>query len=231
MRFGPRLTPVVTWIIAVNLGVFLVWLFAGKAAQALFVRWLVLTPGSLAEGHVWKLVTTSLFNLNALAFVFDMLMLWLFIPILEQLWTRKKFIIFALVTTVAGNLASALVGLLIGGEQLIVGLSPFVYATIAAYGVAYADQQIQFFGVIPLKGKVLAIGTAVFVAISVLLNRDWILGAGYFTGMALGWAMSGGNFTPRLWMLKWRRNRLRKRYTVLSGGADVSRPPQKKWLN
>lgn len=235
LSFGPRLTPVVAWIIGINVGVFLVWLFAGHEAQALIARWLVLTPASLLEGHVWKLVTTSLFNLNAIAFLFDLLMLWLFIPILEQLWGRKRFIRFALITTVVGNLAAALVGIAFGagaGATPIVGLSPFVYATIAAYGVAYAEQPIQFFGVVPMKGKILAIGTAVFVLISVLLNRDWINGAGYFTGMALGWAMTGGRWTPRLWMLQWRRSRLKKRYTVLDGGMrEPKRPPEKKWLN
>src|SRR5262249_41873770 len=145
-------------------------------------RWLVLTPRSLLAGHVWKLVTTFFFPADGLAFLLDLLVLWMFVPSLESAWGRRRFITFAAVTALVANLVSAVVGLLLGGlaaRTPISGITPFIYAAIVGYGVDFAEQPIRFFGVVPMKGKTLAIGIAVVVTLAVVLNGTWVDGAGY----------------------------------------------------
>lgn len=226
---GSRLTRAVAYLIGINVGFFLVYIFSGKATQASMIEWLAITPRSVfMEGHVWKLVTATVFNISGMAFFFDMLMLWLFVPILENWWGPKRFLIFLAATSFAGNLASALVGLSLGPDQVIVGLSPFIYASIAAFGVLFANQPVQLFGVIPIKGKALAIGTVCFLLLFVLLEKAWTEGAGFFTAMALAWVMTSGAFTPQLWWLKWRHKQMRKRFTVIQGDADSDK---KRWMN
>jgi hypothetical protein len=123
------------------------------------------------------------------------------------------------------------VGLAIGEPFVpIMGLSAFIYASIAAFGVAYANQPVQFFGVIPIKGKTLAIGITAFLLLFVLLNREWVNGAGFFAAMGLAWAITSGFWQPNVWWLKWRRWRIRRRYQVLDGGASDT-PPKKRYLN
>jgi membrane associated rhomboid family serine protease len=229
VRLGARLTPVVTWLIAINVATFLLFTFSGQGAQHGLARWLVLTPRSLLEGHVWKLLTTAFMPLDGVAFLFDLLALWMFVPVLESAWGRKRFITFAAVTTLVGNLVAALVGLLLGGGAAltpIAGLSSFIFAAIVGYGVDFAEQNVSFFGVIPMKGKTLAIGMAVVVLIAAILNGTWVAGAGYAAAMVTAFFWTSGRITPRLWLLRWRRARLKRRYTVLDGGSS-----QKKWLN
>jgi membrane associated rhomboid family serine protease len=225
VRLGMRLTPVVTWLIAINVATFLLFTFSGKTAQGTLARWLVLTPRTLPEA--WKLVTTTFFPTDGLAFLFDLLVLWMFVPILESTWGRSRFLKFLAVTMLVANLVAALAGLAIGQTGVpISGITPFIYAAIVAYGVDFAEQPVQFFGVIPMKGKTLAIGMAVVITLAVLLNGTWVAGAGYFAAMITAYLWTSGRLpTPRVWLLRWRRARLKKRYTIIEGGSG------KKWLN
>lgn len=224
---GPRLSRGVAWLIGLSVGVFLLYLFSSEDTRGRLLEWLALTPDSLGRGHVWKLVTAPLLHVSGMAFFFDMLMLWLFVPVLEDFWGTKRFLTFAVVTSVVGNLAAGLVGIALGSPQVIVGLSAFVYASIAAYGTVFAEHPVQLFGIIPLKGKVLAIGTLAFVTLFVLLERAWVEGAGFYAAMALAWAMTSGFWTPNVWWLKFRHWRLRRRYKVIDGGADK----KQRWMN
>jgi membrane associated rhomboid family serine protease len=230
VRLGLRLTPVVTWLIGISIATFLLFTFSGQAERDTLGRWLVLTPRTLPEA--WKLVTTTFVFVpsEGLAFIFDLLVLWMFVPILESTWGRTRFLKFLVATTLVANLVAALVGLALGGHAAgtaISGITPFIYAAIVGYGVDFAEQPLQFFGVIPMKGKTLAIGMAVVVTLAVLLNGTWVSGAGYFAAMVTAYVWTSGRLTPRLWLLRWRRARLKRRYTIIDGGGSSG----KKWLN
>lgn len=230
LPFGPRLTPAVTWLIAINVATFLAFAFSGAGVRASLVHWLVLTPGSLLDGHVWKLLSTSLFTTSTFAFVLDLLILWMFMPFLEGEWGTRRFVRFAVITSLVGNLVGCAIGLLLGGlatQAPISGMSPFVFAAMVGYGMQFGDRNVQFFGVIPMKGKTLAIGMAAVLVLVTILNQDWVFGGAQIGAMAAAWFLTSGRFTPRLWVLQWRRARLRKRYTVLDGGARG----KKQWLN
>ena len=234
-RLTARLTPAVKWFIGVELAAFIVVLFAGRAFQAQVLEWLVLTPAALLQGHVWKLATTVLFPTSPITLIFDILILWFFMPFLERDWGTRRFVRFAAIVLLVGNLVSAAFGLLLGGGHLLVpiaGITPFVYAAVIATGTEYAHQPIALFGVVNMKGKTLAIGIAVLVVAGMFIGRTWVQSAGYIAAMGAAWLLSTRHFTPRLWILKWRRDRLRRRYTVLDGGrGSKSEKSQKKWLN
>src|SRR5262249_5610158 len=151
--------------------------------------------------------------------------LWMFVPILESTWGRKRFLKFLAVTMLVANLVAALVGLALGDTLAIIsGITPFIYASIVAYGVDFAAQPVQFFGVITMKGKTLAIGMAAVITLAVILNGTWVSGAGYFAAMIAAYLWTSGRMpTPRLWLLRWRRARLKKRYHIIEGGSG------KKW--
>src|SRR5262249_30254711 len=141
IRLGPRLTPVVTWLIGIYVAAFLVVAFATDGVKQDIYRWLILTPASLAAGEVWKLVTTVFINLSALAFFLDLLVLWMFVPTLEAAWGRRRFLTFLALTSIVGNLVAALFGLAFGYRLTpIFGLESFIYASIVAFGVEWAEQ-------------------------------------------------------------------------------------------
>jgi membrane associated rhomboid family serine protease len=249
LRFGRRLTPAVTWLIAINVATFLLFAFSGEAVQAALARWLVLTPGALLELELWKLVTTTVFTVSPFAFFLDLVVLWLFMPFLENEWGTRRFLKFAAVTSVVGNLVAALVGLLLGGAHAavaIAGMAPFVYAALVGYGVQFGDRPISLFGVVPMKGRTLAIGISIVVVLAGLLNGRWVEGAGHVAAMATALILTlqtTGRFSPRLWLLQRRHARLRRRLSVLDGGlrsggdrpgtdpAGPSGPKKNQWLN
>jgi membrane associated rhomboid family serine protease len=233
-----RLTPGAAWLIAISVGVFVLYLFLGEATQARLLSWFALTPDSLARFQIWKLATTALLSTSGLTFFFQILMLWLFVPVLEGFWGTRRFLIFVAATCLVGNTVSALVGIALGAEgHLITGLTPFIYSAIVAYGVAFANQPVRFFGVIPIKGRNLAIGMVCFLLLFLLLERAWVDASGYFAAMGLAWAMTSGIWQPNVWWLKYRRWKIRRRYQVLDGGADKGpgkgpgKDDKKRWMN
>ncbi len=230
IRLGPRLTPVVTWLIGINVATFLLFAFSSASVRLTLAQWLVLTPAGLARGHVWKLLTTAFFTVDGLAFFLDLLVLWMFVPTLEAAWGRNRFLKFFALTVVAGNLTAALFGLLIGALGTpILGMAPFIYGAIVAFGVEWGDQPVQFFGVIPMKGRTLAIGIAVVMLLAVFLNGDWVNGVGWIASMVAAIGFAG---SPRLWLMHFRRARMKRKYTVLRGGSSSrSGGDGPRWLN
>ena len=225
---APKLTPGAMWLLIVHLTLFIVWVMGGQALQGQMAHWLVLTPGSLLDGHVWKLATGPLFTTSGFDVFFDSLMLWLFIPTLERFWGTRRFVWFFIWTALVGSVAGVLVGLALGQTGApIMGLSPFVFACIAAYGVVFYGQEVRMFGVLPLKAHVFAIGLAAILAITTLLNARWVSGAASFAAMGLAVLITrGGGFTPNLWWLKVRRWWLRRKLGVVEGGRSKQR-----WMN
>ena len=70
------------------------------------------------------------------------------------------------------------------------------------------------------------IGIAVVVVVATLINQSWVAGAGHAAAMITAFVMTSGRFTPRLWVLQWRRARIKRKYRVLDGGKKPD-----KWLN
>src|SRR5690606_36952186 len=87
------------------------------------------------ELKLWQLVTSALLEVQLVSLLFQAFALWMFLPALERWWGMKRFLLFALYTSVAGITAGTLVGWLLGGASalhLVSGLDPFVFAGIEA---------------------------------------------------------------------------------------------------
>jgi membrane associated rhomboid family serine protease len=228
LRIGARLTPGVKWILIGVSSVFAVWLFGGPQMREFFARELVLTArGAIEERRLWQLLVAPLINVNGITLLFDGLMLWLFVPALERWWGTQRFLKFFAATSFTAAVASALVGLMTHPDLPASGVSPFIYASIAAFGVLYAEQQVALFGVIQMKGKSLAIGMTVVIVLVTVLDRNWVRGSGTLAAMALAWLITSG-FAPNLMMLKLRRWWLKRRYKVLDGGKGKDK---QKYIN
>ena len=114
---------------------------------------------------MWTLVTSPFLEVDFFSLLLSMLMLWMFVPTLERFWGTARFYRFVAITSIAGTVAGVAVGLATGRDFPILGLSPFVYASIVAFGVIYARQPVQFFGVLPLTGRQLMYGFIGFLVL------------------------------------------------------------------
>jgi membrane associated rhomboid family serine protease len=215
-----RITRGALILLFLQVGTSLVWLLSNRDVRADITAYTVATTDSVfREYKVWTLITSAILEDSFAGLILGALVLWWFVPTLERWWGIKRFLIFALVTSLAGTIFTTLAGLGTGnGAAHVTGYDPFVYAAIIAFGILYARQPVQFFGVLPMTGRQLMYGIIGFVTLFVLLGRQWELGAGYAASMVTGGLLAAGKWNPRLWWYKWRHNRVRKKLEVLDGG-------------
>ena len=216
------------YLMAAEVGLSLVYLMLEDAQRLDMLTYLAATSHSVwTEFKVWTLVSSPLLQNEFLPLVFHALILWMFVPTLERWWGTKKFLLFALYTSLAGTVAGTLAGLGFHDGGVVLGLDPFIYASIVAYGVLYSDQPVQFFGVLPMTGKQLMIGIIGFCALFIVLGRQWSLGAAYTASMLVAWLLTSGRWNPRLWWLKHQQKKVRRHLKLV---RDEDEEP-KKWMN
>jgi len=231
-----RITRGAMILLFLQAGLSIVWLLSNLEVRARMFEWLAPTPDAVfREGKVWTLLTGPMLEPSFASLLFQVLVLWMFVPTLERWWGFKRFMVFALATSLAGTVAGTLAGLATGVDAPIVGYDPFVYGAIVAFGILYGKQQVQFFGVIPMTGRQLMYGIIGFVTLFVVLGAQWELAGAYAASMTLAAVLAAGKWNPRLWFYKWRHRRARRNLEVLDGGrAGAPRRPAKtdeRYLN
>jgi membrane associated rhomboid family serine protease len=231
---GLRITRGALIVAGLELGLSLVWLLSDKVTRAQLADWLVATPDSVFErGRVWTLATGVFLELDFIGLILHMFVLWMFVPTLERFWGTPRFYRFVAITSLVGTTAGCLLGLATGRNEPISGLSPFIYASIVAFGVVYARQPVQFFGVLPLTGRQLMYGFIGFLTVYVLATQRWEDGAAFGGAMLAAALLTSKRWSPGLAWKRWRIARARARLKVMSGGTGHVPPSrdEHKWLN
>src|SRR5690348_6711652 len=142
-----RITRGALIVAGLQLGLSLVYLLSNDAGRATLETYLVASPSQVFDhARVWTLVTSPLLEPNILTLILNLFVLWAFVPTLERFWGTPRFYRFVAITSIAGTIAGCAMGLVTGRDAPIVGLSPFILASIVAFGVIYARQPVQFFG-------------------------------------------------------------------------------------
>lgn len=127
----PRITPVVKWLLIVNIGVFLLGLV--PVLGTLFETWFAVDPGSwLTTVQPWRVVTYQFLHDRQVIWhiFFNMIALFFLGPPLERHWGSRKFLPFYLICGASGGLLYLLlarigflpVGIMIGASGSILGL-------------------------------------------------------------------------------------------------------------
>lgn len=234
---GLRITRGALIVLGLELGLSLVWLVADDATRRLFLQYVMATPANVfVHGRVWTLATGVFVEPKFLALVLHIFVMWMFVPTLERFWGPARFYRFVAITSLIATVVGCAVGYALGGpslDALVGGLDPFIYASIVAFGIVYARQPVQFFGVLPLTGRQLMYGILAFLALSIVLSRRWPDGAAYAAAMIAAAVLTSKRWSPTLVWKRWRIARARARLTVMSGGKARSTPPrdEHKWLN
>ncbi|HRC54337.1 MAG TPA: rhomboid family intramembrane serine protease [Kofleriaceae bacterium] len=220
-----RITRGAMLIAFLEIGVSLVWMMSNTESRRLLSDWLVATPHNVwREGKVWTLFTTALIEQRFLSLLLQMFVLWSFVPTLERFWGTPRFLRFAVTSSVVGAAAGTLCGLVLGQDVPIVGLDPFIYSSIVAFGIIYRRQPVQFFGVLPLTGRQLMIGILGFASLFVLLQRLWPLGAAFAGAILTTVLLLSKRWGPGILWKRWRLARMRRHLKVV-------RDEPEKWLN
>lgn len=230
-----RITRGALFLLGAQLALSLIWLMGNPELRQMIAEWVVASPSQVFEHYrVWTLVTSPLLETNFLSLLLTALMLWMLIPTLERFWGTPRFLRFAAITSVVGSVAGVLVGQALGSDVAIHGFAPMIIAAVVAFGVIYARQPVQFFGVLPLTGREFMWGLLAVFALATLLQQHWETGAAQAAAAISAAIMTSKRWSPGLAWKRWRLKRARARLSVIEGGT---RPPKSKprdeqrWLN
>ena len=219
-------------VAGLQVGLSLVWLLSGPSAREAMLEWLAATPESVFhQGRVWTLVTSPFLEIDFLSLLLGLFMLWAFVPTLERFWGTPRFLRFAAITTLVGAIAGTAIGFATdpGAGIYIDGLSPFIFSIVVAFGVVYARQPVQFFGVLPLTGRQMMYGFIGFLVLFIGLQGLWEKGGAFAAAMIAAAILTSKRWSPSLALKRWRIARARARLSVIEGGAPrTPTPPRKK---
>jgi membrane associated rhomboid family serine protease len=231
--FGPGpLSTALKCLIGANVAVFLVQAIAGLFSLSLYEQldWLFgLRPESvLGRLYVWQLVTYMFLHGGVLHILFNMIALWMFGTELEQMWGTRNFLKFYFVTGVGAAILTVLVSLLpfeFAGalrNSIVIGASGAIYGLLLAYGLYFPNRPIYMYLIFPIPAKyfVMIVGAIAFYA---SLGDSGVANVTHLGGLAVAYAyLKRGNTHPlseiKYRYLKWKINRVRKKFDVYSGG-------------
>jgi membrane associated rhomboid family serine protease len=227
--FGPGpVTPAVRWLLYSNIGAYVLSLIF-----PVIVGWFGLSPRQvLEERWLWQPVTYMFIHARTPTHIlFNMLILWMFGVELERMWRTKFFVKFYAITGVGAGLISILVSLLPFAatratyDANIIGASGALYGLLLAFALYYPNRPILMFLFFPVPAKYFV---AILGAIAFIMSAEGSGGVAATThlgGLLVAYVyLQGGRggLTAEIKYryLKWKMNRLRRKFDVYSGGRS-----------
>jgi membrane associated rhomboid family serine protease len=223
--FGPGgISTALKALIAANVVMFLATTFVPQLTLLLGLR-PVAVLGSL---QVWQLVTYMFLHGGIFHILFNMLALWMFGTELERIWGTRYFLKYYFVTGVGAGALTVLFSLLpfefarTVHDGVIIGASGAVYALLLAYALYFPDRPILMI-VFWVPAKVCVAILAAIALVTSLSEIGGVANATHLGGMIVGYLfLKGARIHPLSEMkyryLKWKINRVRKKFDVYSGG-------------
>ena len=224
--FGPG--PVSTTLkalIAANVVMFLVTAFMRTVVPALgLVPELV-----LHKFWVWQLATYMFLHGGIFHIVFNMLALWMFGAELERIWGTRDFLKFYFVTGIGAGALTVLFSTLPFSfaqqvqHSIVIGASGAIYGLLLAYALYFPDRPIYMYFVFPIPAKVFVAIMGAIAFFSSLSETGGTANATHLGGLIVGYLyLKGTRIHPlselKYRYLKWKINRVRKKFDVYSGG-------------
>jgi membrane associated rhomboid family serine protease len=226
LSFGPGpMSMAMKALIAAN-----VLIFLAQSFQPVLTRLFGLVPElTLERFQLWQPFTYMFLHGGLFHLLFNMLALWMFGTELERIWGTRFFLKYYLITGIGAGALTVLFSLLPFGfaqqvyGSIIVGASGAIYGLLLAYALYFPDRPIYMYLVFPIKAKyfVMIIGAIAFY--SSLGATGGVANATHLGGIAVGYAyLKSARIHPlaelKYRYLKWKINRVRRKFDVYSGG-------------
>jgi membrane associated rhomboid family serine protease len=182
----------------------------------------------LHQFWAWQLVTYMFLHAGIFHILFNMLALWMFGAELERIWGTRYFLKFYFYTGIGAGALTVLFSLLPFAfaqqvnHSVIVGASGAIYGLLLAYAMYFPDRPILLVLFwVPAKWCVTILGAIALY--SSLSDAGGVANATHLGGLLVGYLMlKGARMHPwsevKYRYLKWKINRVRKKFDVYSGG-------------
>jgi membrane associated rhomboid family serine protease len=231
--FGPGgITPAIKLLIAANVAAFVVAWFVPEIVLFLGLR-VADVIGSL---RLWQPVTYMFLHGGFGHILFNMLALWMFGVELERMWGTRFFLKYYFVCGLGAAATTIVLSFLPFSvfdhlyTALTVGASGAIYGILLAYGLYFPNRPIYIYFVFPVPAKYFVMIMGGISLLSSLGGGGGVAHTAHLGGLVVGYLYLKG---ARLHVLselqyrflKWRINRMRRKFDVYSGGRanDVDR--------
>jgi membrane associated rhomboid family serine protease len=154
---GTRIPAVTGGLIALTLAVSVAGAVADQAGASVR-EWLVLVPGRVWQGELWRLLSWVFVEIHPLSLIFGCLVLWMFGGELNNAWGPRRFIRLYVGFAVSAGILTCLIARLAWPTLLAVPYAtmwPIMETLLIAWAVLYPHRQILFYFVLPVGGRAL----------------------------------------------------------------------------
>jgi membrane associated rhomboid family serine protease len=223
--FGPGpISTALKTLIGVNVAMFLAALIRPSLVTALG-----LVPAQVAfQFRLWQLATYMFLHAGIFHILFNMLALWMFGAELERMWGTRFFLKFYFVCGIGAGLLTVAFSFLpfdfARSLQYvrIIGASGAIYGLLLAFALYFPDRPILMIVFwVPAKICVAILGAIALV--TSMSEVGGVANATHLGGLIVGYFyLKGGRIHPiaelKYRYVKWKINRMRKKFDVYSGG-------------
>jgi membrane associated rhomboid family serine protease len=183
----PRLTPAVQWLIAINVAIYFLQLTLVRQSD-LVAALAFKSPGDLTQ-RPWTIVTYMFVHAGFLHLAFNMWMLWLFGPRLEQAWGQRSFSFYYLLCGLGGWLADLLI---VHNGTPLLGASAAIFGVMLAYAMRWPDDELRIFPLVFVAMKVrwfvvLLAAWSLIIGVMTLEPAEGTAYMAHLGGFAIGW--------------------------------------------
>ncbi len=205
-------------------------MFIATALMPSLIPELGLVPVSVVEQfRVWQLGTYMFLHGGVFHILFNMLALWMFGTELEHLWGTRYFLKFYFVTGVGAAALTVLFSLLPFGfaqqvhYSIVIGASGAIYGLLLAYALYFPNRPVYMYIFFPMSARTFVLIIGAIELLSSFSVGGGVANATHLGGLAVGYAyLKGARLHPiselKYRYLKWKINRVRRKFDVYSGG-------------
>ena len=226
LSFGPGpLSSALKVLIGANVAVFLAQTFVPALTWTLGL----MPAAVLGEFYLWQIATYMFLHGGVFHLLFNMLALWMFGTELERIWGTRYFLKFYFVTGIGAAVLTLVFSLMPFGfaqqlqHAIIVGASGAIYGLLLAYAMYFPDRPIYMYFVFPIPAKYFVAIMGALAFYSSISDTSGIANATHLGGLLVAYLfLKSARVHPlselKYRYLKWKINRVRKKFVVYSGG-------------
>lgn len=171
--------------------------FGSMVFGDLLHRYLDLYPIGYKEFKPYQFVTYMFMHADVFHILFNMLAVYMFGSILENIWGPKRFLNFYLLCGLGAAFLQLAIFYYFGGGARLVGASGAVFGLLVAFAMMFPNTELQIYFIIPVKAKYLVIGYALFELYNGFFAHDNVAHFAHLGGLAVGIII----------MLIWKKNK------------------------
>ena len=124
-----------------------------QALKGQIGHYFALSYSGFSSGLIYQLVTYPLVEGSFMGLIFEGLLLWFIGSELESKWGQKFYLQFLAISVISVAPVYLLLSIFTSSSAPLMGITGFNYALLVAYAIIYAERQLTFMLIFPMKAK------------------------------------------------------------------------------